>query len=319
MRSIPLSCRAVPAALLFLAVAGCSQPGGNAGAEVSPQSSPSPGTSVGENRPPTISGVPVTRITSGSSYIFQPTAADPDGDTLVFSIQNKPTWATFESASGRLSGVPGPSSVGTSLGVVISTSDGRSSATLAPFDVAVVPSNGTPSISGSPQLTIGVGVRYTFVPVSSDPDGDILSYTIQNKPAWAAFDSSTGGLAGTPTANDVGTTANIRIAVSDGNQVAALPSFSITVAPPSLGSVSLDWQPPTTNVDGSALIDLAGYRIAYGNSVDMLDRSLEVSNPGLTSYAVDGLAPGTWYFSVRAINRSGIASAASNVASKLVQ
>ena len=41
-----------------------------------------------------------------SAYSFQPTAKDANGDTLRFSISNKPAWATFSTTTGRLSGTP---------------------------------------------------------------------------------------------------------------------------------------------------------------------------------------------------------------------
>ena len=44
----------------------------------------------------------------------------------------------------------------------------------------------------------------------------------------------------------------------------SLPAFSITVTQVGLGSMSLSWTPPTQNTDGSALTDLAGYKLYYG-------------------------------------------------------
>src|SRR5205814_8237654 len=50
------------------------------------------------NRPPTISGTPATTATTGTAYSFTPTASDPDGDTLTFSITNPPTSASPSAA-----------------------------------------------------------------------------------------------------------------------------------------------------------------------------------------------------------------------------
>jgi len=76
-------------------------------------------------------------VLQGTRYTFQPTAADPDGNTLSFSIANKPTWATFTAASGLLDGTPGPGDVGTTAGIVITVSDGTVSAALASFSITV--------------------------------------------------------------------------------------------------------------------------------------------------------------------------------------
>src|SRR6185312_14246760 len=48
----------------------------------------------------TISGSPATSVQVGQAYNFQPTAKDSSGATLSFSVQNKPSWATFSIATG---------------------------------------------------------------------------------------------------------------------------------------------------------------------------------------------------------------------------
>lgn len=79
------------------------------------------------------------------------------------------------------------------------------------------------------------------------------------------------------------------------------------------------WTPPTQNTDGSPLTNLAGYRIHYGLAADQLTQSLQVANASLRTYFVDGLAPGTYYFAMRAYTTSGAESALSNITSKVVQ
>lgn len=90
------------------------------------------------NRPPVISGTPATTVTAGNAYRFRPTASDPDGQTLTFSIENGPAWATFSASTGEISGTPAAANVGTYSNVIISVSDGRASVSLAPFAIAVL-------------------------------------------------------------------------------------------------------------------------------------------------------------------------------------
>lgn len=76
------------------------------------------------------------------------------------------------------------------------------------------------------------------------------------------------------------------------------------------GSVTLAWQPPTENADGSALTDLSGYNIYIGtisNNYEYMEVRLD--NPGLTAYVVENLEPGTYYFAATAFNSSGVESA----------
>ena len=271
------------------------------------------------NRAPTISGAPPTTATVSAAWSFQPTASDPDGDTLSFSIANRPAWASFSSSTGRLTGTP--TAAGTHSGIVISVSDGKGgNATLPAFSLTVNATNRTPTISGTPATSVNVGAAYSFTPAASDPDSDTLAFGIANRPAWATFDTATGRLSGTPAAGDVGTTANVVISVSDGKGGnATLPAFSITVAGTTTGSATLTWTAPTENDDGSALTNLAGYRIQYGTSATALTQTVQVANPGLTTYVIDNLAQGTWYFSMKSYTSAGLESAPTNVVSKTIQ
>jgi hypothetical protein len=76
------------------------------------------------------------------------------------------------------------------------------------------------------------------------------------------------------------------------------------------GSVTLNWQPPTQNADGTPLTDLSGYTIYVGTISNTYEyREIRLDNPGLTAYVVDNLDPGTYYFAATAFNSSGVESA----------
>jgi hypothetical protein len=271
------------------------------------------------NRAPTISGSPATSLVAGQSYSFTPTASDPDNDTLTFSISNKPAWAAFDSGTGRLSGTPGTGAAGEYIGIVIAVSDGKTSSSLPAFTIVVSVANRAPTISGTPASTVTAGQQYRFLPAASDPDGDRLTFSIVNRPSWATFNTATGELGGTPGSGNTGPYSNIQISVSDGTLTASLPVFSITVEQASMGSATLSWQPPTQRTDGSPLVDLAGYRILYGTSSSNLSNRVTLTNPGLTSYVIENLAQGTWYFAMTAFDASGAESDQSGVGSKTIQ
>jgi hypothetical protein len=271
------------------------------------------------NRAPTITGTPATTVTAGSAYSFTPVGSDPDGNTLTYSIQNLPSWASFSATTGRLSGTPTSANVGTSARITISVTDGTATASLASFTIQIVaPANRAPTISGSPQLSITALLTYSFQPSASDADGNTLTFSIQNRPAWATFSTTTGRLSGVPGLTDVATFSNIIISVSDGTATASLPGFSLSVLGTATGSATVSWDPPTTNTDGTALTDLASYRVVYGRAANTLDQAAPVTNPGLASYTVSNLTQGTWYFAVVAVNASGVESDPSNVATKTI-
>src|SRR5690606_20394034 len=188
-------------------------------------------TIIAVNDAPTISGTPSASVNERSTYTFAPTASDPEGDALVFSIVNRPAWASFDTATGALTGTPTNDDVGTTSGIVISVSDGTAIASLASFGITVRNTDEEPYISGTPATSVNEDSAYSFIPTASDVDvGDTLTFSIANKPSWASFNTSTGALTGTPTNDDVGTNSGIVISVSDGIASADLTSFSITVA-----------------------------------------------------------------------------------------
>ena len=81
------------------------------------------------------------------------------------------------------------------------------------------------------------------------------------------------------------------------------------------GNALVSWMPPTENTDGSDLgADLAGYRIYYGTSSGDYSNTLEIANPGLTSFVVEGLDEATWCFVMTAVNTIGIESSFSEEA-----
>ncbi|MCB1845735.1 MAG: hypothetical protein KDI09_22380, partial [Halioglobus sp.] len=189
------------------------------------------GTAPNQNSAPVISGQPATQVAAGSPYSFQPNASDNDGDALSFSISGKPAWASFNSSTGRLSGTPGLGDTGSNPGISISVTDGQETSSLPAFTITVLTgaTNTAPGISGTPASNVVAGNNYSFIPTAADADGDALTFSISNAPSWASFSSVTGALSGTPSVNDVGTYAGIRISVSDGAESASLPVFSITV------------------------------------------------------------------------------------------
>jgi len=267
-----------------------------------------------------ISGTPPTTDVVGQAYSFTPTASGPNGTTLTFSISGKPSWASFSSSTGQLAGTP--TAAGNFSNIVITVSDGYAHSSLSAFTITVsapAATSSPPTISGAPATTDVAGTAYSFTPQASDASGATLSFSVQNKPAWASFSIASGTLSGTPTTANVGTYSNIVISASDGTSSASLAPFSINVTqPPAPAAATLTWTAPTTNTDGSAVTNLAGYHIYYGTSPSALTTAIDVPNPGTTSYTVNNLTTGTWYFAVNAYTTSGEDSALSNTGSKSV-
>jgi hypothetical protein len=88
--------------------------------------------------------------------------------------------------------------------------------------------------------------------------------------------------------------------------------------PSTTGSATLSWSPPATREDGSALTDLSGFKVYYGTSPDNLSSTVTLNGAGLTSYEIDNLSAGTYYFVVTAIDSSGAESPSSTMVSKTI-
>jgi len=276
-----------------------------------------------------ISGTPATSVTAGSAYSFKPTASGPRDERLVFSISNRPHWASFSKSTGQLTGKPVAANVGTYSDIVIAVSDGRRRAALPPFNLRVAASTSTttttppppPTIKGSPATTITVGSAYAFQPAASGPSDMPLSFSVQNKPSWATFSIASGLLSGTPSSSQTGTYSNIVISVSDGQASSALPAFAITVdsATVTTGSATVTITPPTQNTNGSTVSNLAGVTIYYGTSSSNLSQSVKVATTAPTTYTISNLSVGTWYFAGQAYTSTGTTSAMSQVISASIE
>ncbi len=207
------------------------------------------------------------------------------------------------------------------------------------------------SIYGTPTTSVAESRYYGFQAWATDTDRRAVTYTIVNKPSWATFDPHYGHLYGVPTAANVGTYKNIVIGASDGVTKTALPAFSITVTGTgsssgsgsaggsgsgsiggtgstggtgsgggtTTGSATVNWHPPTQNTNGTTITNLSGYTIVYGTNRSNLTSAVKLTNPGLTSYVVENLAAGTYYFGVEAYNGAGASSAVSSLVSKTIK
>ena len=114
------------------------------------------------NGRPTISGAPQSFIRVGEAYDFRPSASDPDGDALSFSIANKPGWANFNAATGRLTGTPRDADVGMTAEVRITVSDGKDQAALDRFSITVN------------QISLG-SATLSWMPPTENADGTVLT------------------------------------------------------------------------------------------------------------------------------------------------
>jgi len=163
-------------------LAGCTGGSGDTAdtqsAAVSPNSPAAPTTPTSPttpaaptNKAPTIAGSAPLTVVAGTAYSFTPTANDADGNALTFSIVGKPSWASFSTSTGALTGTPAQSDVGAKYVITISVSDGQATTPLSAFTLSVV---GT--ATGSATLS--------WTPPSTNSDGTTLADLVGYRVYW---------------------------------------------------------------------------------------------------------------------------------------
>ncbi|MHC3995597.1 beta strand repeat-containing protein [Thiomicrolovo sp. ZZH C-3] len=241
-------------------------------------------TVLNVNDAPTISGTPATSVDQDAPYSFTPTSGDIDGDTLTFSILNKPSWATFDTATGALSGTPGNADVGTTTGIVISVSDSVLTAALAPFDLEVINVNDAPTASAASfQVQTNTQLDGDLSPYASDIDvGDTLTFTQVGTLAGLTLNGN--GTFSFSSASEGNFTFDYE--VSDGTLTSAPATVTISVVAnlsPVAGDVAV-----STDEDTAVLIDVAAHTSDSDGSVDATTVAVSAATDG--NLSVD---PGT--------------------------
>ncbi len=220
----------------------------------------------------------------------------------------------FDAATGTLSGTPGNDHVGIWEGIVIRASDGHESSTLA-FSIQVDNVNDPPVFDRNnlPRTTIATNDYFTYTPTVTDvdPGPDTLSFFLDNAPGWYAqgFNPETGTLTIPESYKDPGFYPDIQLKVNDGLAEDVL-SFSVSVVNPE--KILVSWDAPSSRENGDPITvnDLIGYELTYYRQGDPGDTArvigIDTLTNDLTSYQTEELPVGIWYFTLRAIDATGL-------------
>ena len=191
---------------------------------------------------PSVTSVPPTQSSVGSTYVYLVEADNPSGNPLVYSLSVAPLGMTINSQTGAVSWTPTPSQVGTQA-VLLRVTDGAGNFLTQSFAVQVTAStpNRQPIATSTPpqDATADSPIAYRFTAL--DPEGDNLVYSVISGPSGLSIDSATGVLAWTPTTTQIGTV-SVTLKASDSLGAAAVQSFLVDVRganrAPSIGSIA---------------------------------------------------------------------------------
>jgi hypothetical protein len=228
------------------------------------------------NRPPVITSTPITKADDYRLYSYTIAATDPDNDEVTFTPLSIPSWATFNTGSGLLSGTPRYFDIGT-FEVSIQASDGYEDTTQN-FSISVANTNDKPFFVSQPDTFIRLYNQYSYsIEVADVDEDDELTVSVVTIPSWMTYFDQAVILIGRPADSDLGK-ALVAIEVSDGKAVTE-QIFYITVAPftgigdaeqnsgilvyPNPATTSFSILSPQGNLESVQLFDINGITVYY--------------------------------------------------------
>jgi hypothetical protein len=96
-------------------------------------------------------------------------------------------------------------------------------------------------------------------------------------------------------------------------------AISSSSLPIETGQMTVSWNPPLTNADGSELNDLGGYKIYYGTSSGNYTNVIAVNDSLATKYTIKNMPLKTYFVAVSAVDLSGNESNTSVEVSKTLK
>lgn len=191
---------------------------------------PSVPVSVTANQAPEFVSQPPTEAGVDRPWHYQAVAVDPDGDQVSYTLVSGPGGMTIDTATGLLSWTPGAAYIGQHQ-VVIEAYDTYGDSCRQEFQVNVAASlqNRPPVITSTPTTGANAKTEYSYQVLAHDPDGDLLTYTLEEGPAGMEI-SPAGKITWTPTEDLIGRTFTVKLKVEDGYGGRASQEYELTVA-----------------------------------------------------------------------------------------
>ena len=178
------------------------------------------------NLPPTISTLPNRFASVGTAYSYLPTATDPEGTPIVYSLSRGPASMTVNPSTGQLNWTPAIGDAGKLIVTLIAT-DAGGAAAVQSFELDVLVANQTPTIISSPNLSIAAGATWRYSVLGRDADLDPLRYEMLQSPAGATINAF-GEVEWSTVVADIGSH-SFRFRVSDPRGDVIEQSFTLVV------------------------------------------------------------------------------------------
>jgi hypothetical protein len=172
----------------------------------------------------------VTDATEDQTYTYDVNATDPDvGDVLTYSLTQKPGFLSINPNNGVISGTPDNGDVGDHAVTVVVT-EARYATDTQSYTLSVANVNDAPTITSTPVTDADEDAAYSYDVNATDPDvGDVLTYSLTQKPDFLSINPNNGVISGTPDNGDVGDHA-VTVVVTDASNATDTQSYTLSVA-----------------------------------------------------------------------------------------
>jgi len=146
---------------------------------------------AGPEHPPHFVTTWVSTAQVDKKYTYDSRATDADHVRLTYDLPVHPAGMVVDPLYGVVAWTPTPDEVGPQS-VLLRVEDGRGGVDLQSFTVTVAPANVPPAITSRPTTTALAGLTYTYPVRAEDPDGEKITYHLNQFPPGMILDPNTG-------------------------------------------------------------------------------------------------------------------------------
>ena len=182
------------------------------------------------NTGPAFVSEPNNQAVLDETYQYEVRAIDAEGDGLTYRLDAAPVGMALNQNTGLLEWIPASDQVNQNYTVAITASDGNGGETSQLFEIFVAqeaPPNQDPIITSNPRTQIASGQAYFYTIIASDPNNDLLSYSLVNAPEGMTINAE-GRIEWVPSTSQLGDN-TVTIEVSDSKGGVIAQSFNVDV------------------------------------------------------------------------------------------
>jgi hypothetical protein len=171
-------------------------------------------------------------VDEGQNFVYQLTATDPDaGAVLTFSSNDKPAGSVLNSQTGLFTWTPSFTQAGT-YNFSFTVKDEFNASDSKPITIIVGNVNRAPAfVNKMPNQMVtvhNVPVEFQYQYSASDPDGDLITFSLLQNPAGSTI-TSVGLFKWTPTTDQANSQFTVSVMISDGG-LAAINNTTLTTS-----------------------------------------------------------------------------------------